>query len=84
MKKALYLIGVVVLIVAVSFAEGEKKAKATKKAPEQRALKPDSIFQKLGDFITGEYDIHGKPLKEVGVFQAVANEVKTAEPPVVR
>ena len=83
MRKALYLIGVVALIAAVSFAEGEKKVKAAK-MPEQKALKPDSIFQKLGDFITGEYDVHGKPLKEVGVFQAVANEVETAEPPVVR
>ena len=35
-----------------------------------------SVFQVLGDLITGKYDIEGKPIKEKGVFQVFADETK--------
>ncbi len=39
--------------------------------------KQDSIFQKLGDLITGKYEVKkGKTLKEVGVVQVMADQVK--------
>lgn len=39
--------------------------------------KQDSIFQKLGDFITGKYEVEkGKTLKEAGVVQVMADQVK--------
>ena len=39
--------------------------------------KQDSIFQKLGDLITGKYEVEkGRTLKEKGVVQVVADQVK--------
>ena len=39
--------------------------------------KDESIFQKLGDFITGKYEVRkGQTLKEVGVVQCVADRVR--------
>lgn len=46
--------------------------------------KDDSLFQKLGDFITGKYDVEGKPIKKTGIFQPIADEVKKIEPAPVR
>lgn len=42
--------------------------------------KQDSVFQKLGDFITGKYDVNGQPLKKKGVIQVVADQVKDMQP----
>jgi len=42
--------------------------------------KQDSVFQKLGDFITGKYDINGQPLKKKGVIQVMADQVKDMQP----
>ena len=43
----------------------------------QGVEKQDSIFQKLGDLITGKYEVEkGKTLKEKGVVQTVADQVK--------
>lgn len=39
--------------------------------------KQDSIFQKLSDLITGKYEVgKGKTLKEVGIVQVMADQVK--------
>jgi hypothetical protein len=35
-----------------------------------------SIFQVIGDFITGKYKVDGKPLKEKGIIQSIADETK--------
>lgn len=35
-----------------------------------------SIFQVLGDMITGNYQIDGKPIKEKGWIQVTADETK--------
>ena len=46
--------------------------------------KDDSVFQKLGDLITGKYEVEGVPIKNKGVIQAVADQVKDIEPAPVR
>lgn len=35
-----------------------------------------SVFQVLGDLITGNYKVDGKPIKEKGWFQLSADETK--------
>lgn len=35
-----------------------------------------SVFQVLGDLITGNYKVDGKPIKEKGWFQVSADETK--------
>lgn len=35
-----------------------------------------SVFQVLGDLITGNYKVEGKPIKEKGWFQVSADETK--------
>lgn len=35
-----------------------------------------SVFQVLGDLITGNYKVDGKPIKERGWFQVSADETK--------
>ncbi len=43
----------------------------------QGVEKQGSIFQKLGDLITGNYEVKkGKTLKEVGIAQVAADQVK--------
>ena len=43
----------------------------------QGVEKQDSIFQKLGDLITGKYEVKkGQSLKKVGVVQVMADQVK--------
>ena len=43
----------------------------------QGVEKQDSIFQKLGDLITGKYEVKkGESLKKVGVVQVMADQVK--------
>ena len=39
-----------------------------------------SIFQKLGDLITGNYKVDGEPLKKVGVFNVFADQAKAVGP----
>jgi hypothetical protein len=39
-----------------------------------------SIFQKLGDLITGNYRVDGKPLDKVGVFNVFADQAKAIGP----
>ena len=61
-----------VLLVAITAI-----ASAAYASDYQGVEKQDSIFQKLGDLITGKYEVEkGKTLKEVGVAQVVANQVK--------
>lgn len=35
-----------------------------------------SIFQVIGDFIKGDYKVDGKPLKEKGIIQSIADETQ--------
>lgn len=43
----------------------------------QGVEKQGSVFQKLGDLITGKYEVSkGKTLKQVGVMQVMADQVK--------
>ena len=47
--------------------------------------KEDSIFQKLSDLIKGKYDVGGgKTLKEKGVIQVTADQIKDIKPAPVR
>ena len=66
MKKAIVLLVMMAAIVSVAYA-----------SDYQGVEKQDSIFQKLGDLITGKYEVEkGKTLKEKGVVQTVADQVK--------
>jgi len=38
-----------------------------------------SIFQVVGDFINGNYKVDGKPLKEKGILQTIADQTKQME-----
>lgn len=39
--------------------------------------KEDSIFQKLGDLITGKYEVEkGKTIRQAGVVQVMADQIK--------
>ena len=66
MKKVIILLAMVAVIVSAAYA-----------SDYQGVEKQDSIFQKLGDLITGKYEVEkGKTLKEKGVVQTVADQVK--------
>jgi hypothetical protein len=73
MKRVIFVIAFLLAAHALSFAAGDA---AKSKEESSKKVKPDTIFQKIGDFITGDYDVHGKPLKEVGVLQATADEIQ--------
>ena len=65
--------GIIILLISVLFA-------GVSYASDYRGVeKQGSIFQKLGDLITGKYDINGKPLKKVGIIQCAADNIKSAE-----
>ena len=68
MKKAIAIFFIMVMAVglAVSAYASDYQGKE----------KQDSVFQKLGDLITGKYEIEGKPLKKIGIFQCTADQVK--------
>ena len=66
MKKVIISLAMVAVIVSAAYA-----------SDYQGVEKQDSIFQKLGDLITGKYEVEkGKTLKEKGVVQTVADQVK--------
>ncbi len=43
-----------------------------------------SVFQKLGDLITGKYVVRGEPIQKTGVIQVMAEQVKDVKPAPVR
>jgi hypothetical protein len=66
MKKIATLVMIMIAIAGVVYA-----------SDYQGVEKQGSIFQKLGDLITGKYEVaKGKTLKEVGVVQVMADQVK--------
>jgi hypothetical protein len=65
-KKAIILFLMMIAIVSAASA-----------SDYQGVEKQDSIFQKLGDLLTGKYEVEkGKTLKEKGVVQLMADQVK--------
>jgi len=74
MKKSLILLAMTAFVVAAAHA-----------SDYQGNEKQDSIFQKLGDLITGRYEVKkGKTLKEVGVAQVAAEQIKEIKSEPVR
>ena len=71
MKKAV----VSVIVISVIFVMAIKAYASDYQGEENRG----SVFQVLGDLITGKYKVDGKPIKEKGVFQVVADETKKME-----
>ena len=66
MKRVIVLLAAMVVITSAAYA-----------SDYQGSEKQDSIFQKLGDLITGKYEVEkGKTLKEKGALQVVADQVK--------
>lgn len=69
MKKALILVLVVTSITAMPAA-------CVFASDYQGDEKPKNVFQVLGDMITGNYKVDGKPIKDKGVFQIAADETQ--------
>ena len=69
MKKTITLIFVAIIIMS---AVSIKAYASDYKGEENRG----SVFQVLGDLITGNYKVDGKPIKEKGWFQVSADETK--------
>lgn len=73
MKKAITVVVAIVIFVGISYINGYA---SDYKGDEKQG----SIFQKVGDFITGKYNVNGEPIKKTGVFQPIADEIKKTEP----
>jgi len=67
------------LIIMISFALVSAMCAAADASDYQGKEKQDTIFQKLGDLITGKYEVEGQPIKKKGVIQVVADQVKDME-----
>jgi hypothetical protein len=66
MRRIAFLAAAIIFITGASYA-----------SDYQGNEKQESIFQKLGDLITGKYEVKkGETLKEVGVVQVIADQVK--------
>lgn len=73
MKKAIVMAAMLALMAGAVYAsdyQGEERQ--------------GSVFQKLGDLIKGDYKVKGKPIKEKGVIQVMADQVQDVEPAAVR
>ena len=71
MKKTIIGLAVLVIITNMAVAGCASDYKGDEKQ--------DSIFQKLGDLVTGKYEVEGKPLKKIGVFQCSADQINKME-----
>lgn len=70
MKRAILALAAIVVMVGALPVSGFA-------SDYQGVEKQGSIFQKLGDLITGNYEVKkGKTLKEVGVVNVMADQVK--------
>ncbi|MDD5135734.1 MAG: hypothetical protein PHX20_07280 [Candidatus Omnitrophica bacterium] len=66
MRKTFVLVSAIMLMTGFGYA-----------SDYQGVEEQGSIFQKLGDLITGRYEVEkGKTLKEKGVVQVMAEQVK--------
>ena len=72
MKRAAVLFFAVVIIMGVVFALPLEAHASDYKGEENRG----SVFQVLGDLITGNYKVDGTPIKEKGWFQVSADETQ--------
>ena len=72
MKKTAILIFAAVIIMSAFSALPLKAYASDYQGEENRG----SVFQVLGDLITGNYKVDGKPIKEKGWFQVSADETK--------
>lgn len=88
MKKIVIVASLILIIAQYGYAAGtggcrvKEKSRTTTEAGT--SVKPDTIFQKLGDFMTGNYEVRGEPIKKTGVFQPVADEIQRTKPAAVR
>lgn len=72
MNKAAVLFVAVSIITGVIFMIPVSADASDYQGEENRG----SVFQVLGDLITGNYKVDGKPIKEKGWFQVSADETK--------
>jgi len=72
MKKVAVLFISVIMFLSGMILFLEKSYASDYQGEENRG----SIFQIIGDFITGNYKVDGKPLKEKGIIQSIADETK--------
>lgn len=66
--KNIVFAAVIVCILALAAATGH--------ASDYKGEDRGSVFQVLGDLITGNYKVDGKPIKEKGWFQLSADQTK--------
>jgi opacity protein-like surface antigen len=72
MKRTMILAIVLSVIAAVAISAAYA---SDYKGEENRG----SIFQIFGDFINGSYKVDGKPMKDKGMFQIIADQTKQME-----
>ena len=89
MKKIVVVVGIILIIAQNGYTAGtgscsQVKEKVKTKCEVGTNVKPDTIFQKLGDFMTGNYEVNGEPIKKTGLFQPVADEIERTKPAAVR
>lgn len=89
MKKIVIVTCIILMIAQYGYAAGtgscsQVKEKVKTKCEAGTNVKPDTIFQKLGDFMTGDYEVRGEPIKKTGLFQPVADEIERTKPAAVR
>lgn len=77
MKKALVVITAMVLMAGFMPTAGHASDYEGKE-------ESGSVFQKLSDLITGKYEVKGKTIKETGVVQVVADQIKDIKPAPVK
>ena len=65
-------LAVLVILISIMSSVAVKAHASDYQGEENRG----SIFQVVGDLITGKYKVDGKPIKEKGVLQVVADETK--------
>ena len=75
MKRIINIAAVSIIVGAVSLVCAPARASDYRGDERQQ-----SVFQKLGDLITGNYKVDGKPLKKVGVFNVMAGQAKAVGP----
>lgn len=75
MKKTVFLLVSIVTIASSLICAPAGSYASDYQGEENRG----SLFQVIGDFITGSYKVDGKPLKEKGILQSIADETKKME-----
>lgn len=78
------LIFITAVVICGIFLASAAICETSSRAKEDMTIKSHSMFQTMADFITGNYDVKGEPIKKTGVFQPIADDIKNSQPVPVR